>query len=132
MGGDVIEKQEALSLLGAALAEGEKTAEPAVSGAGPRVSEQAWCVLQDEARAGDELDAHVLGGEMGAHHASQRVGVGDGDGLVAKRLGRGDQLLGVRAAAQEGEVRGDVELGVAGHHANTPCRNQHGGSSALA
>ena len=51
---------------------------------------------------------------MGAHHAGQRVGVGDGDRLVTKRLGRRHQLFGMGAAAQEGEIRGDVELGVAG------------------
>ena len=135
MGGDVLEVKRALSFLGAALAEGEQAAEPAVSRAIRRVSEQARGILQDEARAGDELDAHFLGGEMGPHHAGERIRVGDGDGLVAKRLRGRHQLFGVRAAAQKGEVRGDVELGIAGwggrHHANTPCRNQHGASSTL-
>ena len=57
-----------------------------------------------------------LGGEMGAHHAGKRVAVGDGDGREPERLGRRHQLLGMRAAAQEGEIGGDVELGVARGH----------------
>ena len=52
---------------------------------------------------------------MGAHDAGKGVAVGDGDGFEPERLSCRDELLGVRAAAQEREVGGDVELGVAGH-----------------
>jgi hypothetical protein len=39
----------------------------------------------------------------------------------------------MRAAAQEGEIGGDIEFGVArggGHHPKTPCRYQAGRSFA--
>ena len=47
MGGDVVEKERAFALLGAALAEREKTAQPAISRAVRRVGEQARRILQD-------------------------------------------------------------------------------------
>ena len=50
-----------------------------------------------------------------AHNAGKRIAVGDGDCRKPKRLCRRHQLLGVRAATQEREIGGDVELGVAGH-----------------
>ena len=56
-----------------------------------------------------------LAAEMAAHDAGKRVAVGDGDGVEPERLGRRHQFLGMGAAAQEGEIGGDVELGVAGH-----------------
>ena len=131
MGRDVIEKKCALALLSAALAEGQETAEPAIGRAGRRVSEQLRGVLQVEPRADEKFDAHLFGGDMGAHHTGKRVRVGDGNGLMAERLRRCHQLFGVGAAAQESEVRGDIELGITGwDHPNTPCRNQPGVSSA--
>ena len=115
MGGDVIEIKRALPFLGAALAERQQPAKPAVSGAIARINQQARRVLQIEPGADDEFDADFLGGQMAAHDAGKRVAVGDGDGVESKRLGRRHQLLGMGAAAQEGEIGGDVELGVAGH-----------------
>ena len=58
--------------------------------------------------------------KMRAHHAGKRVAVGDGDCREPERLRRRHQLLGVRAAAQEGEIGGDVELGVAGGEQPSP------------
>ncbi len=81
MSGDVIEKKRALTLLGAALAERQQPAEPAVGGAVRRIGEQARSILEIEANADDELDANLFGGEMGAHDAGKRVPIGDGDGL---------------------------------------------------
>ena len=116
VGGDVVEMERAFPLLGAALAEREQPAEPAVSGAVRRVGEEARRILQIETRPDHEFDAaDFTRREMGAHHAGERVVVGDGDCREPKRLGRCNQLLGVRAATQEGEIGGDVELGVAGH-----------------
>ena len=72
---------------------------------------------------------------MTAHDAGKRIAVGDGDGVETKSLGRRHQLLGMGAAAQEGEIGGDVELGVAGHgewrQPKTPCRYQPGDPSSL-
>ena len=114
-GGNVIEIKRALTFLGAALAERQQPAKPAVSGAIARINQQARRVQQIEPGADDEFDADFLGGQMAAHDAGERVAVGDGDGVELKRLGRRHQFLGMGAAAQEGEIGGDVELGVAGH-----------------
>ena len=135
MGGDIVEMERAFPLLGAALTKREQAAEPAVSGAVRWVGKQARRIVKIEARADDEFDAADLAcRKMRAHHAGKRVAVGDGDGREPERLCRRHQLLGVRAAAQEGEIGGDVELGVArgeGHHPNTPCRYQAGRSVPL-
>ena len=124
-----------MAFLRAALAERQQPAKPAVSGAIARINQQARRVQQIEPGADDEFDADLLGGQMAAHDAGKRVAVGDGDGVELKRLGRRHQFLGMGAAAQEGEIGGDVELGVAGHgewpHPNTPCRYQPGDPSSL-
>src|SRR6478736_1337366 len=100
----------------AALAKGEQPAEPAVSSAVRWVGKQARRIVKIEARADDEFDAADLAcRKMRSHHAVKRVAVGDGDCREPERPCRRHQLLGVRAAAQEGEIGGDVELGVAGH-----------------
>ena len=95
MGGDVIEVKRALPLLGAALAERQQPAEPAVSGAIARECEQARGILQIEPRADDELDADLLGGEMAAHDSGKRVDVGDGDGIETESFGCRHQLFGM-------------------------------------
>src|SRR6478736_6032966 len=119
----------------AALAKGEQPAEPAVSSAVRWVGKQARRIVKIKARADDEFDAADLAcRKVRAHHTGKRVAVGDGDCREPKRLRRRHQFLGVRASAQEGEIGGDVELGVAGgerHHPNTPCRYQAGRSVPL-
>ena len=86
MGGDVVQIERAFPLLGAALAEGEQPAEPAIGSAVRGISEQARRIIEIEPRADDEFDADVLGGEMGADDAGKRVAVGDGDGFEPERL----------------------------------------------
>jgi hypothetical protein len=49
---------------------------------------------------------------MCPHGAGERAFVGDGERRVAERRGALDQLLGVRSAAQEAEIRQAVQLGV--------------------
>ena len=49
-----------------------------------------------------------------AHHAGDRIAVGDAEAGEAERLGLLDQLLRMRAAAQEGEIGGDGKLGIGG------------------
>ena len=73
MGGDVIEIKRALPFLGAALAERQQPAEPAVSGAIARKDQQARRVQQIEPGADDEFDADFLGGQMTAHDTGKRV-----------------------------------------------------------
>jgi hypothetical protein len=115
MGGDIIEMKLAFAFLGAALAQGQQAAQPAIGRAVAGISEQARRVLEIEADADDQLDAGLLGGEMSTDRAGERVPIGDGDGREAKRLRRRHQFLGMRAAAQEREVGGDIELGVRGY-----------------
>ena len=117
MGGNIGEMERAFSLLGAALAKREQAAKPAVSGAVRRVGEQARRIVEIETRADDEFDAaDFFCRKMGAHHAGERVAIGDGDCRKPERLCRRHQLLGVRAATQEREIGGDFELGVAWGH----------------
>src|SRR3954470_15248511 len=90
----------------------------------------------------------LLGFRIGLHDAGNAVAVGDPDAGESKRYGLFYQLIGVRCAAQEGEVGGDGKLCVSmsGYrrqdellaalvallfperddviHANTPCTNQ--------
>src|SRR5215207_3154100 len=52
---------------------------------------------------------------MGTHHSRQRIAVGDRDGAEAQMLRLGDELFGMRAAAQEGKIGGYLKLGIGGH-----------------
>src|SRR5262245_13392668 len=107
--------KDAIALIGAALAKREQPAQPAVGRAIHRISEQARSISEVEAYADDELDpVHLARREMTAHHTRKRVAVRNGDCLEAEQLRRRYQLFGMRATTQEGEIGGDVELGVAG------------------
>ena len=109
MGRDIFKIEHAFALLGAPHAQRQQPAEPAIGGAVARVGKQAWCVFEIETAAHDEFDAAQLArGEMSADDASKRVAVGDGDGRKAERPRRRHQLFRMRAAAQEGEIAGDV------------------------
>ena len=71
-----------------------------------------------ELGADDELDAVLLRGDVGAHHARKRAFIGDGERSVAQlRRARG-KLLRVRGAAQEGEVGQAMEFCVGGKRRN--------------
>jgi hypothetical protein len=133
---DVGEKERALPFLGSYLADCQQAAETAICRAVARVSEKARRVLKVEPRADDEFDsAYLLGGEMSAYHAGKRVAIGDGDRRKLERSCRGHQLFGMGGPAQEGEIGGDVEFGIAGHgkcpQPKTPCMNQPGLPRAL-
>ncbi len=106
----------ALALPGAPLADGEETREATIGGAIGGKTKQAGAVAEIEAAGGDEADADHLGRLVGAHDAGKRIAVGDGEGPMAERGGGHRQLLGMRGAAQEGEIAGDLQLGVAGAH----------------
>src|SRR5262249_62051524 len=54
---------------------------------------------------------------IGAHHARERVAVGDADGAVAEVDRLQHQLARMRAAAQEAVVGRDLPLGI---HDSTP------------
>src|SRR5262245_15725017 len=118
----------------AALAAGEQLAEPTIGGAVARIGQDVRrAVDEDKARADQklrlELDRGIAELAMGAHHAGQRVVVGnpdDGNLQAACFMHIGARI---RAAAQEREVGGDADLGIGGRgHANSPCRYQLAGT----
>jgi len=55
---------------------------------------------------------------MGAHHAGQRIGIGNGDRAGPKWLRTHHQLGWLRGTAQEGEIAGDLQFGVSRHGAD--------------
>ena len=140
----VIEPQMAFALFDpldvvAALAAGEQLAEPAVGGAVARIDQDVRRAIdEDEPRADQKLwlvrDLGVVEFLVGAHHAGQRVVVGDpdrGNAEFARLMHIGARI---GAAAQEREIGGDADLGIAGRclnarnvhgavHANSPCTN---------
>ena len=121
---DVGAEQPALGLFDPPLAQGQQAGEAGIGGSIGRQAQQRRAVLAVQAYADDQADAGLLGGDMGSHDAGQRVAVGDRDGTMAQVRGRLGQLLRVRGAAQEREVRGDLKLDVIGHrrHPKRPCR----------
>ena len=131
----IVKEQNAAALPGAALSARQQAAQPAIGGAGRGIGEKRRGVLQDQPRADNKRDAAFLRRAVGADHTGKRVLVCDRDRRVAERFRRRHQLFGVGTAAQEGEIGGDVEFGIAGGrhgrgHGNTPCRNQRGRSSS--
>ncbi len=141
----VIEPQMALALFDprdvvAALAAGEQLAEPAVGGAVARIDQDVGRIIhEDDARADQKLwlvrDLGVVEFLPSAHHAGQRVVVGDPDRGNAEFAGLMHIGARIGAAAQEREIGGDADLGIAwlnacnvhrAVHANSPCTNHPG------
>ena len=56
----------------------------------------------------------LLGGHVSAHDAGERALIGERERAVAEALGLFDQLLGLRSAAQKGEIAQGVQFGVHG------------------
>ncbi len=128
---DILPMQEALPLLallriGAALAERQQPGEAAPAGAilGP---DQHRCAIdQIEPTARDEANRadrrHLLGRDQPAHHAADRIAIGDAERGHPGEHGRLKQMLGRGRAAQEAVMRRHLEL--APRHPNDPCMNQ--------
>ena len=119
---EVIELQMALALFDprdvvAALAAGEQLAQPAIGGAVARIDQNIRrAVDEDEARADQKFwlvrDLGIFEFLVGAHHAGQRVVVGDadrGNAELARLMHIGARI---GAAAQEREIRGDADFGI--------------------
>ena len=123
MGDQVAPAEAAGPFPGAALAEGQQPAEPRIGCLVGRIDEDRDAIVEVEPAADDETHAGRLGSLVSAHHAGEGVAVDDAQGRNAEQARRREQLLGMRGAAQKGEVRGDLELRVI-HHAKSPCRNQ--------
>ncbi len=131
MGIDVIEGEDAFALLRPPLAEAEQPAERAIGGTIGGIGQQRRPALrQVEPRADDEGEFRVLRRLMRAHDAGQRVAVGHGKGRQPQMLRLHGELLGMRCAAQEGEIAAALKLGVGDPaHADNPWTNHLGGSS---
>ncbi len=122
------EGEAAIALADAPVAEGEQPAEAAPGLAVHRVGDGLEPLLGDEAHPRQDPDRGALrfegaGRRVRAHHTGHGVAVGDADGLEAVGSRLRDEFLRVRGAVQEGEVRGDGELGVRElrrGHANSP------------
>jgi hypothetical protein len=112
------EVEEAIAFFGASFSEGEQSAEAAIRLTVGGPDQDVGGVVEGEACADDELgrDAALFtdhaDGVVCADDAGEGVAVGDGDGAVAELGGAEDHFVRVGGAAEEGEIGGDVELGV--------------------
>jgi hypothetical protein len=102
----------ALALAAPSLADAEQPAQARVGGAVGRIDEQRRAVDEIEAAADDQPHAGLLRGLVGAHDAGERVPVDDAERGDAKELRLLEQLARARRAAQEAEMRRDLQLGV--------------------
>lgn len=104
----------------------KQSAQARIGGAIRRIDQDRQSVRQIEAAADDEAYACGFRRLMGAHDPGKRVAVDDRQGLDAEQRSLGEQLLAGGRAPQEAEMRGDLQLGVAGRagHPKIPCRNQ--------
>jgi hypothetical protein len=117
---EIVEEEEALAFVGAALADAEQTGEAAPGCTILRVGENVGRgVGEHEARADDELYADLLCLRVSSHHPGQGIAIGNAETGKLKLLGAGDQFLRVRRAAQEGEIGGDGKLGERCHSLTT-------------
>src|SRR3954452_10696080 len=121
-------KREA-SLSGTLLAQGQEAAEPAIGGAVGRIDQQGGAVDQVEPAADNRAHAGDLGRLVCPDDAGQRMTVGDAERTDPEPGGLGEQFLNARRAAQEREMRRDLQFDVVssagsgptrGGHANTP------------
>ncbi len=124
----VVRREVAVALLGAAFAAGEQAAQAAVAlhaggvdqqrepggaGLGRLVGARALGGVQHQPAADSQRDADALGRDVGADDTREGVGVGDRRGAVAEHRALRDQLVGMARALQEGEVAADAKLDVA-------------------
>ena len=136
----VIQLEMAFALFGifAALAAGEELAQSAVGGAVARIDQNVRRrIHEDDARSDQKfwraLDLGVFQFLVGAHHAGERVVIGNADGGKTEFARLVHIGARIRAAAQEREIGGDADLGIIRDwcddaHANNPCTYQWAGS----
>ena len=86
---------------GALFAERQETAETPIGFAIRRIDQERRSALQIEPASDDETDARYLGRFMGAHHAGERIPIGNADRLDAQQRRRREQLFGGGCAAQK-------------------------------
>src|SRR6266516_7622084 len=114
----IFQMENAIALLGAKVAAREQAAELSPAGAVARIGEhvrRAVAKNKTRARMIANLELVLALGEMRAHHAGDAVAVAQPHPEQCEPRGLCDQLLGMRAAPQEREIRRDGELDVTGH-----------------
>ena len=122
-GDHLLERELALAFDGAPVAGREQAAQPPVSRAVGGIADRLEAVggagpglrAGDEARSRQAADLVLLGRPMRAHHAGQRIAVGDADGGEPQLRRLPDHLVRMRRPAQEREVGGRHQLGEGGH-----------------
>jgi len=122
---NIPEIKMAFGFQAAQIAGGEQFAQPAIGGALGGKAGDFDAALEDKPRAHNEADIIRLGHLMRAHHAGQRIAVGERDRSKTLRLRGCYEFLGMRCAAQEAEVARRHKFCVAAH-GNSPCKNQRG------
>jgi len=125
-GQKIVEGENAFALGGARFAHAQEPAETAIGRAVRRVSEDVRRAVDEDETAAHEqtrrdaaLFDDLVDRLISPHDAGQRVAVRDADGRHAVERRRPHIFMRMRGAAQEREVRGDGELCISGHHANT-------------
>ena len=113
VGQHVVQRQRAAALGRQPLAVGEQRAEPGIGRLVGRPAQERGAVHQIEPAADQEAEAAGLGLRMRPHDAGQAVAVGERQAGEPQRLRLHDQLLRVRGAAQEAEIGGGLQLGIA-------------------
>jgi len=111
----IFQMENAIALLGAKVAAREQAAELSPAGAVARIGEhvrRAVAKNKTRARMIANLELVLALGKMRAHHARDAVAVAQPHPEQCEPRGLCDQLLGMRAAPQEGEIRRDGELDV--------------------
>ena len=118
----VIAIKDAFAFLCAQVAAREQAAEPSPRHPVARIGENVRrAVGEHEPRPGviGKRQFLLAFDEMRAHHASDRIAVAKPETVEPDMGGLQHQLLGMRGAAQEREVRGDGEFEIARHVTHT-------------
>ena len=105
-----------------ALADAQESAETGIGGAIGGVDEKRCAVVEIEPAADHEAHAGFLRRLIGPHDPGQRIAVDDPERREAEEFRLLEHLARARGAAQEGEMRGDLKLGIG--HAKNPCIHQ--------
>ena len=134
----VIEVQDAVALLGAAVAQGQQPGQPPPAGAGGGIGDHIGRAIgKHQPRADGQPEAALrpaqfAPGGVGAHYACHRVAIRDPDPRQPQVMRPRNHLRRVRGTAQEAVVGGRDQLGKrSGHQANSPCRNQRGSARSV-
>ena len=120
--GEVVPAEQAGSLAAAPLAARQQAAEATIGRPVGGIDQDRGTVGEFQPAADNQPDAGRLRRLMGADDAGQAIAIGDRQGGEPAGGGLVEQFLAGAGAAQEGEMRGAVQLGVA--HPKMPCRNQ--------